>query len=116
MLNIVTIKFKDPKIDDIPVKCKAAIAQSTATVGIKYVDRGGYKVQPVAGPEGATSEFAACINAIGINQKLMLFNLGNAISVAPTIIGMNQFPNPDISTGITEKNIIITACAVIKAL
>jgi hypothetical protein len=46
----------------------------------------------------------------------MLFNLGKAISVAPTIIGINQFPNPDIRTGITEKKIIITACAVTKAL
>jgi hypothetical protein len=40
-LNIVTIKFIDPKIEDIPVKCKASIAHSTAVVGINSVDNGG---------------------------------------------------------------------------
>jgi hypothetical protein len=32
--------------------------------------------------------------------------------VVPHIIGINQLPNPEIKTGITEKNIITIACAV----
>jgi hypothetical protein len=56
------------------------------------------------------------MNAKGSIQKLKLLSLGNAISVAPIIIGTNQFPNPEINTGITEKKIITTACAVTIAL
>lgn len=39
----------------------------------------------------------------------MLFNRGKAISGAPIIIGINQFPNPPIIIGITIKKIIINA-------
>ena len=46
----------------------------------------------------------------------MLFNLGKAISGAPSISGTNQLPKPPIMTGITKKNIITTACAVIITL
>ena len=42
----------------------------------------------------------------------MLFIRGNAISGAPNIIGINQFPNPPIKIGITIKKIIINAWAV----
>jgi len=52
----------------------------------------------------------------GINQKLMLFNLGKAISGAPTSKGTNQLPKPPINAGITIKNIIINACAVTTTL
>jgi hypothetical protein len=45
----------------------------------------------------------------GNNQKLILFNLGKAISGAPNKIGTNQLPNPPINIGITIKNIIIKA-------
>lgn len=45
----------------------------------------------------------------GNNQKLMLFNLGNAISGAPINKGTNQLPNPPINTGITIKKIIKNA-------
>jgi hypothetical protein len=40
------------------------------------------------------------------NQKLKLFNLGNAISAEPNINGINQLPNPPIIAGITIKKII----------
>ena len=43
------------------------------------------------------------------NQKDKLFNRGNAISTAPRRRGINQFPNPPIVTGMTEKKIIINA-------
>jgi hypothetical protein len=52
----------------------------------------------------------------GSNQKLMLFNLGNAISGPPTNRGNRKFPNPPIIAGITMKKIITIACAVIILL
>jgi len=52
----------------------------------------------------------------GSNQKLILFNLGNAISGPPTSKGNKKLPNPPIIAGITMKKIIIIACAVIILL
>jgi hypothetical protein len=46
----------------------------------------------------------------------MLFNLGNAISGPPTNKGNKKLPNPPIIAGITMKNIITIACAVIILL
>jgi hypothetical protein len=48
----------------------------------------------------------------GINQKLILFIRGKAISGAPIIKGTNHLPNPPIIIGITIKKIIIKAWAV----
>jgi len=48
----------------------------------------------------------------GRSQKLSAFIRGNAISGAAIIMGISQFPNPPIRTGITRKKIIIKACAV----
>jgi hypothetical protein len=42
----------------------------------------------------------------GSNQKLILFNLGNAISTLPTKIGTSQFPKPPINEGISRKKSI----------
>ncbi len=42
----------------------------------------------------------------------MLFIRGNAMSGAPIIRGISQFPNPPIMIGITIKKIITNACAV----
>lgn len=42
----------------------------------------------------------------------MLFIRGNAISGAPIMSGMSQFPKPPIIMGITIKKIITKACAV----
>src|SRR5690554_480194 len=55
-------------------------------------------------------------NAGTSNQKLILFNLGNAISGAPINKGTNQLPNPPSIKGITVKKIITKACAVITTL
>lgn len=38
------------------------------------------------------------------------------MSGAPIKTGINQFPKPPITTGITKKKIIINPCAVITAL
>lgn len=107
------MKFIAPNIDDIPAKCKLNIAKSTAPPPIYSTDdSGGYTVHPVAAPPSTKLDATNNVNAGGINQKLILFNLGNAISALPIISGINQLPNPPISTGITKKNIIINACAV----
>jgi len=52
----------------------------------------------------------------GNNQKDILFNLGKAISGPPTIKGNKKLPNPPINAGITIKNIITIAWAVITLL
>jgi len=54
--------------------------------------------------------------ADGNNQKLKLFNLGNAISGAPIDKGTNQFPKPPIKIGMAAKNIITIPCDVTNAL
>lgn len=46
----------------------------------------------------------------------MLFIRGKAISGAPIIKGINQFPNPPIIIGITIKKIIMNAWAVTRTL
>jgi len=56
------------------------------------------------------------MNEGGINQKLILFNRGNAISGPPISKGTNQLPKPPIKAGITIKKIIINACAVTTTL
>jgi hypothetical protein len=48
----------------------------------------------------------------GSSQKLKLFIRGNAISGAPIISGISQFPKPPIIIGITMKKIITKAWAV----
>lgn len=48
----------------------------------------------------------------GRSQKLMLFIRGNAISGAPSIKGISQFPNPPNIIGITIKKIMTNAWAV----
>lgn len=45
----------------------------------------------------------------GSNQKLILFNLGNAMSGPPTNSGSKKLPKPPIIAGITMKNIITIA-------
>lgn len=77
---------------------------------------GGYTVQPVPTPPSTKLETTNNVSDGGNNQKLMLFNLGNAMSAAPIISGTIQFPNPPIKIGITIKKIIINACAVTNTL
>ena len=113
MCAIVTIKFIAPAIDEIPAKCKLKIAKSTAAPECAMTpDSGGYTVQPVPAPTSTKLEVNNKLKDGGNNQKLKLFNLGNAMSGAPIIIGINQLPKPPINIGITIKNIIIKACAV----
>lgn len=117
ILIIVVMKFKAPKIEAAPAKCKLKIAKSTEPPGIPSNElKGGYTVHPVPGPASTKAEDTRSNKEGGINQKLTLFNRGKAISGAPIIIGTNQFPYPPIKPGITIKKIIMKACAVIKTL
>ena len=114
---MVTIKLIAPAIDDAPAKCKLKIAKSTegpecASMPLK----GGYTVHPVPDPTSKKLDKTSNNNAAGNNQKLILFNRGNAMSGAPIKIGTNQLPKPPIKIGITIKKIIMKACAVTVTL
>lgn len=113
IFTIVVIKFIAPNIDDIPAKCRLNIPKSTAPPEWNSILAiGGYTVHPVPTPPSTKLDVTSNVNAGGNNQKLILFNLGNAISGAPINNGTIQLPNPPIIAGITIKNIIINACAV----
>ena len=73
-------------------------------------------VQPVPAPLSTPAEANSRINEGGTSQKLIFFMRGKAMSGAPIISGMSQFPNPPIIIGITIKKIITSACAVTTTL
>ena len=50
---------------------------------LELTDNGGYTVQPVPAPTSTNAEDNNNNNEGGNNQKLILFNRGNAISGAP---------------------------------
>jgi len=107
------MKLIAPAIDETPAKCKEKIAQSTDAPECANTPlKGGYTVQPTPAPDSIKLEINNKNNDGGNNQNDILFNLGNAISGAPSIIGTNQFPKPPIKIGITIKKIITNACAV----
>jgi len=88
---------------------KSTAAPECANIPLK----GGYKVHPAATPPSIKLEIKRNVSDGGNNQKLKLFNRGNAMSGAPIIKGTNQFPKPPIIAGITMKKIMIKACPVI---
>jgi hypothetical protein len=69
-------------------------------------------VQPVPAPDSVRLPLSSRVKEGGRSQKLKLFIRGKAMSGAPIIRGINQFPNPPIIIGITIKKIIINAWAV----
>ena len=73
-------------------------------------------VHPVPAPPSIQAENINRIKLGGKSQKLILFNLGKAISGPPTIKGIKKLPKPPINAGITIKNIINKAWAVIILL
>ena len=110
---IVTIKLIAPSIEEAPAICKLKIARSTAGPECACIPlNGGYTVHPVPAPTSTKLENNSSKKAGGNNQKLILFNRGNAISGAPISIGTNQLPKPPIKIGITIKKIITNAWAV----
>jgi hypothetical protein len=74
------------------------------------------RVHPVPAPFSIPLANKNKIKLGGNNQKLTLFNLGKAISGPPINKGNKKLPNPPINAGITIKNIITIACAVIILL
>jgi hypothetical protein len=117
IFNIVVMKLIAPNGDETPAKCKLEIAKSTEPPECAIIPlNGGYNVHPVPAPNSTNDEEIKSISEGGNNQKLILFNRGNAISGAPIIKGTNQLPNPPIITGITKKKIINNACVVTKTL
>jgi len=108
------MKLIAPINEAAPAKCKLKIAQSTPIPSTD--DKGGYTVHPTPAPPSNNVELTNKKREGGISQKLKLFKRGNAISGAPIKIGINQFPNPEIKTGITIKKIINKPCAVTTTL
>ena len=107
ILIIVVMKFRAPKIDEAPAKCREKIAMSTdGPACARFLESGGYTVHPVPAPFSTAADEISIISDGGKSQKLKLFSRGNAISGAPSIKGISQFPNPPINTGITRKKII----------
>ena len=88
------------------------VKSTDAPACAKLPARGGYTVHPVPAPASTPEEANSRRNDGGSSQKLILFIRGNAISGAPIIRGINQFPNPPIMIGITIKKIITKAWAV----
>jgi len=113
ILKIVTIKFIEPAMEEIPAKCNENIQKSVDTPECAKIPlNGGYKVQPPPVPPSTKLDNNNKLKEGINNQKLSEFNLGKAISGAPIRIGTNQFAKPPISIGISIKKIIIKPCAV----
>jgi hypothetical protein len=88
MLNVVVMKFIAPNILDTPARCKLNIAKSTdPPLWYCTVDNGGYTVHPVPAPSSINTDITKRRIEGGNNQNDILFKRGNAISIAPIIIG-----------------------------
>ena len=111
ILSIVAITLIAPNIEESPNKWIDKITNGIESPPCN--DRGGYKVQPAAGPPLSKNKVLSIIvNAKGNIQKLQLFSLGKAMSGAPIIIGICQFARPT-KAGITAPKIITKACIVV---
>lgn len=113
ILIMVVINLMEAIIEEAPARWRENMARSTHPPPCATgPDKGGYTVHPVPTPLSFPAEVNRSINAGGINQKLMFFMRGKAMSGAPIIKGTNQFPNPPIMIGITIKKIMTKAWAV----
>ena len=113
ILITVVIKFRAPRIEEIPAKWREKIAKSTdGPEWAMFLDRGGYTVHPVPTPPPINAEDTSRVKAGGRSQNLILLSRGKAMSGAPSIRGTSQLPNPPIKTGMTRKKIIKNAWAV----
>jgi hypothetical protein len=117
IFTIVVMKLMAPNKLLTPDRCKANIARSTlGPLWLCTPLKGGYTVQAVPAPPSMQAENTSSNKLGGNNQKLMLLSLGKAMSGPPTIKGIKKLPNPPINDGITIKNIIRIAWAVIILL
>eukprot|EP01025_Chloroclados_australasicus_P062113 TRINITY_DN8157_c0_g1_i1.p8 TRINITY_DN8157_c0_g1~~TRINITY_DN8157_c0_g1_i1.p8 ORF type:complete len:121 (+),score=1.52 TRINITY_DN8157_c0_g1_i1:1247-1609(+) len=107
ILKAVVIKLIDPSKLLSPDTCNEKMARSTEGPGIPISElNGGYMVQPVPAPVSTRAELSSNNKLNGNNQKLILFNLGKAMSGLPIITGNIMLPKPPIKAGITIKKII----------
>lgn len=107
---IVVINFIEAKIDEAPARCRENIAKSTdPPAWAILLESGGYIVHPVPTPLSIPAEARSKMKEGGTSQNLIFFIRGKAISGAPIMRGINQFPKPPIIMGITIKNIITRA-------
>lgn len=111
---IVTKKFNDLKIEDIPAKCKEKIIKSNLKLlNPSSLDNGGYKVHPTPTPNiNWKNLINSMIRLKGMIQKENLFKRGKFKSFTIINMGIIQFPNPPINIGMTKKKIINKAWAV----
>jgi hypothetical protein len=111
------MKLIAPRIDAAPAKWREKIARSTdGPECARFLARGGYTVHPVPAPFSTAADETNRMSDGGINQNLRLFSRGKAMSGAPSIKGISQFPKPPIKIGITMKKIIRNPWAVTKVL
>ena len=108
---IVTMMLIAARIDDTPSRCTAKIRNGKASPVCST--RGGYIVQPPAGPPpGKNIVISSIAVANGNSQNDQLFKRGNAMSGAPIISGTNQFAKP-ANAGMIMPKIITSACTVV---
>lgn len=88
------------------------VRSTDAPACAKLPANGGSTAPPIPAPASTIDDGSRGRSDGGYSQKLMLFICGNAISGAPIINGMNQFPNPPIIFGITMKKIMTNVWAV----
>jgi len=107
ILIIVVIKFTAPRIEEAPARCRLKMERSTdLPAWARLAESGGYTVQPVPAPLSTRPPANNKDKEGGRSQKLMLFIRGKAMSGAPIISGISQFPNPPIIIGITIKKLL----------
>src|SRR5215471_15973424 len=77
------------------------------------VDSVAYAVHPACGaPSGTKNDTVSVTIAATIVHTETMFSVGNAMSRAPIISGMQKFPNAPIRIGVTAKKIMIVPCIV----
>jgi len=101
IFNIVVIKLIAPNKLLIPDRCKPNIAKSTlGPLWLCIPDKGGYNVHPVPTPFSIILAYMNSSKLGGNNQKLILFNLGKAMSGPPINNGNRKLPKPPINAGL----------------
>src|SRR5690606_3347399 len=97
----------DAMIDDRPSRWTAKIMNGNAAPVCS--DRGGYIVQPAAGPPpGMKNVISSSVVANGSSQNDQLLRRGSAMSGAPIISGTIQFAKP-ANAGMTAPKIMTSA-------
>lgn len=107
----VEMRLMAPITLEAPAKCRPKIARSMeAPEWCPRELRGGYSVQPVAGPPSTRILRMTQPNEAGITHRARLLRRGNLMSALPVIIGSSQLPKPLMSSGMTRKKIMSKAC------